>query len=87
MPTTWHPVEGTFRIHQRAVRELCEQHFGQEYKEKRDQLTGKVRSNHGNWRFTLSAAVQLRYKKDLVWFALAVSHLVDPKPADWPWRR
>lgn len=86
MSTTWHTVDRTFRINRNKVRELCEQHFGQEYKEKRDQLTGKVRSNHGNWRLTLSAGIQLRYKKDLVWFALAVGHLADPAVVPWPFK-
>lgn len=84
MSTAWHTVEGTFRLHRHKVVEICEQHFGQEYKERRDQLTGKVRSNHGNWRLTLTATMQLRYKKDIVWFVLTAGHLADPPMAFIP---
>ena len=80
----WITIDGTFRIHRDEVRALCEQHFGPEHTQKFNPVTKRKMDNHGNWMMTFSAKLQLRYKRDVTWFMLMASHLMDP-PAMKQW--
>jgi len=80
--TTWLPAPGTYIGAGVEIRKFCQQAFGAQHIHQKNLLSGKTIDNHGRWRIGMMGEVQFRYEKDLAWFLLSCSHLVDPPR--WP---
>ena len=80
--TTWITTELRYVGHSKKIRELCTKHFGHEWKKTRNNITGVIRDNHGNWRFDARWRIQFRYPRDYTMFLMLAADLGDV-PFSW----